>query len=624
MPTFAPIHSFEIYMIKEFFSLLKRYMKPYRKYLTWAVILNFLSQWLNVFSFAALVPILNILFKIDTTKYEYMPMDIHHLNKDVLINNGYYFINYIIEQNGAFVTLIFMGLILIVMTLLKTTGYFASAAVMVPLRTGIVRDIRIEVYNKVLRLPLSFFSEERKGDIIARMSADVSVVENSLTSSLDMLIRNPIALVVCFITLFTVSWQLTLFVLVILPLAGWVMGSVSRKLKSQSVVAQGQWGDIMSQLDETLGGLRIIKAFIAERKMSERFAKINNGFRDAMNAMVIRQSSAHPMSEFLGTCVIVIVLWFGGALILNQYSPIDAAMFIFYLVILYSIINPLKEFSKAFYNIPLGLASMERIDMILKAENHIKEPERPLPLTDFEHELEFRDVSFSYIEGRQVLKHVNLKVQKGKTVALVGQSGSGKSTLVDLVPRYHDVGEGALLIDGKNVKDVSIPALRSLIGNVNQEAILFNDTFYNNITFGVENATMEQVIEAAKIANAHDFIMESEKGYDTMIGDRGGRLSGGQRQRVSIARAILKNPPILILDEATSALDTESERLVQEALERLMKSRTTIAIAHRLSTIKNADEICVLYEGEIVERGTHEELIALNGYYKKLNDMQSL
>ena len=622
MPTFAPIHSFEIYMIKEFFSLLKRYMKPYRKYLTWAVILNFLSQWLNVFSFAALVPILNILFKIDTTKYEYMPMDIHHLDKDVLVNNGYYFINYIIEQNGAFVTLIFMGLILIVMTLLKTTGYFASAAVMVPLRTGIVRDIRIEVYNKVLKLPLSFFSEERKGDIIARMSADVSVVENSLTSSLDMLIRNPIALVVCFITLFTVSWQLTLFVLVILPLAGWVMGSVSRKLKSQSVVAQGQWGDIMSQLDETLGGLRIIKAFIAERKMSERFAKINNGFRDAMNAMVIRQSSAHPMSEFLGTCVIVIVLWFGGALILNQYSPIDAAMFIFYLVILYSIINPLKEFSKAFYNIPLGLASMERIDMILKAENHIKEPEKPLPLTAFEHELEFRDVSFSYIEGRQVLKHVNLKVQKGKTVALVGQSGSGKSTMVDLVPRYHDVGEGALLIDGKNVKDVSIPALRSLIGNVNQEAILFNDTFYNNITFGVENATMEQVVEAAKIANAHDFIMESEKGYDTMIGDRGGRLSGGQR--VSIARAILKNPPILILDEATSALDTESERLVQEALERLMKSRTTIAIAHRLSTIKNADEICVLYEGEIVERGTHEELIALNGYYKKLNDMQSL
>ncbi len=611
-------------MIKEFFSLLKRYIKPYRKYLTWAVILNFLSQWLNVFSFLTLVPILNILFKIDTTRYEYIPMDIHNLNKDVLVNNGYYYINYIIDQYGAFITLVFMGLVLIFMTLLKTSGYFASSAVMVPLRTGIVRDIRIEVYNKVLRLPLSFFSEERKGDIIARMSADVSVVENSLTSSLDMLIRNPIALVVCFITLFSVSWELTLFVLVVLPLAGWIMGVVSRKLKRQSVVAQGQWGDIMSQLDETLGGLRIIKAFIAERKMSERFSKINNGFRDAMNAMVIRQSSAHPMSEFLGTCVIVIVLWFGGALILNQYSPIDAAMFMFYMVILYTIINPLKEFSKAFYNIPLGLASMERIDMILKAENPIKEPAQPKPLTSFERELEFRDVSFSYIAGRPVLKHVNLKVEKGKTVALVGQSGSGKSTMVDLVPRYHDVSEGELLIDGKNVKDVSITALRSLIGNVNQEAILFNDTFYNNITFGVENATMEQVIEAAKIANAHDFIMESEKGYDTMIGDRGGRLSGGQRQRVSIARAILKNPPILILDEATSALDTESERLVQEALERLMKSRTTIAIAHRLSTIKNADEICVLYEGEIVERGTHEELIALNGYYKKLNDMQSL
>ena len=587
-------------MLKQFFSLLKRYILPYRKYLTWALILNFLSQWLNVFSFMAIVPILNILFKIDTKSYEYIPMDIHNLDKDVLINNAYYFVSNFVATNGAFYTLAMMGGILIFMTMLKTAGYFASAAVMVPLRTGIVRDIRIQVYNKVLSLPLSFFSEERKGDIIARMSADVTVVENSLTSSIDMLIRNPIALLVCFVTLFSVSWQMTLFVIFILPLTGWIMGVVSRKLKRQSSTAQAQWGDIMSQLDETLGGLRVIKAFIAESKMSARFSKTNNDFRDAMNEMIIRQSSAHPMSEFLGTCVIVTVLLFGGALILNtNYAPMDAATFIFYLIILYSIINPLKEFSRAFYNIPQGLASMERIDMILKAEN----------------------VSFSYVEGRPVLNHINLTVPKGKTIALVGQSGSGKSTLVDLVPRYHDVSEGALLIDGKNVKDVSIHSLRSLIGNVNQEAILFNDTFYNNITFGVENATMEQVIEAAKIANAHDFIMETEKGYDTMIG---GRLSGGQRQRVSIARAILKNPPILILDEATSALDTESERLVQEALERLMKSRTTIAIAHRLSTIKNADEICVLYEGDIVERGTHDELIALNGYYKKLNDMQSL
>ena len=612
-------------MLKQFFSLLGRYIKPYRRYVTWAVILNFLSQWLNVFSFAAIIPILNILFKIDSQVYEYQPMDWSHLDKDVLVNNAYWWIGNFISEHGPFLTLVLMGAILIGMTLLKTAGYFASSAVMVPLRTGIVRDIRIEVYNKVLRLPLSFFSEERKGDIIARMSADVTAVENSLTSSIDMLLRNPIALVIYFSTLFMISWEMTLFVIVVLPLAGWVMGVVSRKLKRQSSTAQAQWGDIMSQLDETLGGLRIIKAFLAEGKMAARFAKTNNDYRDAMNAMVIRQSSAHPMSEFLGTCVIVIVLWFGGSLILGtEYAPMDAATFIFYMVILYSIINPLKEFAKAFYNVPLGLASMDRIDMILKAENPIKEPANPLPLKSFDQQLEFRDVSFSYVEGRPVLKHINLVVPKGKTIALVGQSGSGKSTLVDLVPRYHDVQEGAVLIDGKNIKDVSIRSLRSLIGNVNQEAILFNDTFYNNITFGVENATMEQVIEAAKIANAHDFIMESEKGYDTMIGDRGGRLSGGQRQRVSIARAILKNPPILILDEATSALDTESERLVQEALERLMKSRTTIAIAHRLSTIKNADEICVLYEGEIVERGTHEQLIALNGYYKKLNDMQSL
>lgn len=611
-------------MLKQFFSLLARYIKPYRKYLALTVVLNFLSQWLNVFSFMALIPILNILFKVDSATYEYIPMSLDNIDKDIIINNLYYYVNVFIENHGALITLFALGLLLIVMTFIKTLGYFASSAVMVPLRTGIVRDIRIEVYDKVLTLPLGFFSEERKGDIIARMSADVQMVETSLTSSIDMLIRNPITLLVCFITLFTVSWQMTLFVIVVMPFAGWVMGIVSRKLKRQSAFTQGQWGDIMAQLDETLGGLRIIKAFIAEKKMSQRFANINNGFRKAMNEMIIRQTSAHPMSEFLGTCVIVIVLWFGGSLILSKSAPMDASTFIFYMVILYTIINPLKEFSKAFYNIPLGLASMDRIDMILKAENPIKDPVNPKELTEFKDKIEFRNVSFSYVEGRDVLKNINLEVPVGKTIALVGQSGSGKSTMVDLVPRYHDIHRGELLIDGKNIKDVRLCDLRALIGNVNQEAILFNDSFYNNITFGVENATMEQVIEAAKIANAHDFIMETEHGYDTMIGDRGGRLSGGQRQRISIARAILKNPPILILDEATSALDTESERLVQEALERLMKSRTTIAIAHRLSTIKNSDEICVMFEGEIVERGTHEELLAQNGYYKKLNDMQSL
>ena len=611
-------------MLKQFLSIMARYLKPYRKYLAWSVVLNFLSQWMNVFSFMVLIPILNILFKIDKEIYEYQPVDWHHLNKDVIINNAYAWIQELISVHGAFLTLVIMGLALIVMTGLKTLGYFASSAVMVPLRTGIVRDIRIEVYEKVLKLPLSFFSEERKGDIIARMSADVQMVEGSITSSIDMLIRQPIAILVCFFTLFSVSWQLTVFVIVVAPVAGWIMGIVSRKLKSQSSAVQGQWGDIIAQLDETLGGLRIIKAFIAEHKMLRRFVYVNDEFRKGMNEMIIRQNAAHPMSEFLGTIIIVIVLWFGGFLILNESNLIDASTFIFYMVILYSVINPLKELSKATYQIPLGLASMDRIDFILKAENPIKEPEHPEPLPRFEQMIELRDVSFSYVEGREVLKHINLTVPKGKTIALVGQSGSGKSTLVDLIPRYHDVKQGEVLIDGKNIKCFGISDLRGLIGNVNQEAILFNDTFYNNITFGVENATMEQVIEAAKIANAHEFIMESEHGYDTMIGDRGGRLSGGQRQRISIARAILKNPPILILDEATSALDTESERLVQEALERLMRSRTTIAIAHRLSTIKNADEICVLYEGEIVERGQHEELIEKNGYYKRLYDMQQL
>ena len=579
---------------------------------------------MNVFSFVVLIPILNILFKIDQTIYEYQPWDWQHLDKEVITNNGYAYVEDLVSTHGPFVTLVIMGVALIVMTGLKTFGYFASSAVMIPLRTGVVRDIRIEVYRKVLRLPLGFFTQERKGDIIARMSSDVGTVENSITSSADMLIRHPIAVVVCFSTMIFVSWQLTLFVIIVAPLAGYVMGAISRKLKSQSMKVQNLWGEILTQLDETLGGLRIIKAFIAEKRMLCRFTDINDEYRRNVNSMAIRQSSAHPMSEFLGTIIIVIVLFFGGWLILSGSHLIDASTFIFFMVILYSVINPIKELSKASYQIPLGLASMDRIDWILNADNPIKELESPEEIHDFKDAVEMKGVCFSYVKGREVLHDINLTVEKGKTIALVGQSGSGKSTLVDLVPRYHDVSAGEVLIDGKNIKDVRIRDLRSLIGNVNQEAILFNDTFYNNITFGVENATMDQVMEAAKIANAHDFIMETEHGYDTMIGDRGGRLSGGQRQRVSIARAILKNPPILILDEATSALDTESERLVQEALERLMRSRTTIAIAHRLSTIKNADEICVLHEGKIVERGTHENLIALNGYYKRLYDMQQL
>ncbi len=615
-------------MLKQFFEVLGRYIRPYKSYLVGSVGLNFLSQVLNVFSFAALIPILNILFQIDSKVYTYQPVDWSQdfdTIKNALINDAYWKVAQMTQEDGAFYTLVVFGIALIVMTGIKTAAYFASSAVMIPFRTGVVKDIRLEVYNKVLRLPLSFFSEERKGDIVARMSSDAQVVETSLTASVDMLIKSPISIVVCFVTMFLLSWQLTLFVLLAVPVLGYLMGLVSRKLKRRSADVQTLWGQIMTELDETLGGLRIIKAFIAEKKMSARFRRTNEAYVAAMNGMAIRQSSAHPMSEFMGTIIIVIVLLFGGWLILGNHSPIDAAMFIYYLVILYSVINPLKEFSKALYNVPQGLASMDRIDMILKAENPIREPADPKPLSSFEKGIELRDVSFKYSsDGRDILKHINLTVPKGKTIALVGQSGSGKSTLVDLIPRYHEVTSGSITIDGKDVREVSIPALRSLIGNVNQEAILFNDTFYNNITFGVENATMEEVIEAAHIANAHDFIIQSEKGYDTMIGDRGGRLSGGQRQRISIARAILKNPPILILDEATSALDTESERLVQEALERLMRSRTTVAIAHRLSTIRNADEIYVLHEGEIVERGTHEELLARGGYYKKLHDMQSL
>ena len=618
--------------MKEFFQLMRRFVSPYKKFLGWAVFLNLLSAVFNIFSFTLLIPILQILFKMDNKVYEFIPWDAAGEGlKDIAVNNFYYYVTRMIEINGPSLTLLFLGLFLAFMTLLKTSCYFASSAVMIPLRTGVVRDIRIMVYSKVMSLPLGFFSEERKGDIIARMSGDVGEVENSITSSLDMLIKNPILIVMYFGTLIITSWQLTLFTLLVVPGMGWIMGKVGKKLKRQSLEAQAKWSDTMSQLEETLGGLRIIKAFIAEQKMINRFTECSNEFRDATNRVAMRQALAHPMSEFLGTLLIVVVLWFGGSLILGNHSSIDAPTFIFYMVILYSVINPLKEFSKAGYNIPKGLASMERVDKILKAENKIVEIPNPKPLNGLEEQVEFKDISFSYDGKKEVLQHINLTVPKGKTVALVGQSGSGKSTLVDLLPRYHDVQEGTITIDGVNIKDVRISDLRSLIGNVNQEAILFNDTFFNNIAFGVENATMEQVIEAAKIANAHDFIMEKEDGYHTNIGDRGSKLSGGQRQRISIARAILKNPPILILDEATSSIDTrteiriqKAERLVQEALERLMKTRTTIAIAHRLSTIKNADEICVLYEGEIVERGKHEELLAKNGYYKRLNDMQSL
>lgn len=611
--------------MKEFLQLMRRFVSPYKKYIGWAILLNILSAVFNVFSFTLLIPILDILFKTGENNkvYEYMEWGTAGF-KDVAINNFYYYVSQMIQDNGPTTALIFLGLFLALMTLFKTSCYFASSVVMIPLRTGVVRDIRIMVYAKVMRLPMGFFSEERKGDIIARMSGDVGEVENSITSSLDMLIKSPIMIILYFITLIATSWKLTLFTVLVLPAMGWLMGKVGRKLKRQSLEAQGKWSDTMSQLEETLGGLRIIKAFIAEDRMINRFTRCSNELRDAVNKVAMRQALAHPMSEFLGTILIVSVLWFGGALILGHNSSLTAPTFIFYMVILYSVINPLKDFAKAGYNIPKGLASMERVDKILKAENNIKEIPNPKPLTGMNDRIEFKDISFSYDGKREVLKHVNLTVPKGKTVALVGQSGSGKSTLVDLLPRYHDVQGGDITIDGTNIKDVRIADLRSLIGNVNQEAILFNDTFFNNIAFGVENATMEQVIEAAKIANAHDFIMEKPEGYNTNIGDRGGKLSGGQRQRVSIARAILKNPPILILDEATSALDTESERLVQEALERLMKTRTTIAIAHRLSTIKNADEICVLYEGEIVERGRHEELLELDGYYKRLNDMQAL
>ena len=609
--------------MKEFLKVLRRFVPPYKKYLFLSIFFNISSAVLNIFSFAALIPILQILFQTGDAEAATAVMAWDWGNvQEVLMNNLNYYVNELIADYGPTTTLLLIGLFLAVTTLLKTGFYFLTSACIVPIRTGVVRDIRNQLYKKITSLPLGFFSEERKGDIIARMSGDVLEVESSIMSSLDMLFKNPVLIIAYFSTMLFVSWQLTLFTLIIVPVMGWIMGLVGRKLKQASSKAQALWSDTMSQAEETLSGLRIIKAFCAEEKMNKRFDKINSSYRDHLMRVNIRQSSAHPMSEFLGTVMIVIVLWFGGILVLNNQT-ITGPTFIYYMVILYSIINPLKEFSKASYNIPKGLASMERIDKILFAENTIKEAEKPKHIASFEHQIEFRHVSFRYGE-KWVLHDINLVIPKGKTIALVGQSGSGKSTLVDLIPRYYDVQEGEVLIDGINVKDLGIHDLRQLIGNVNQEAILFNDTFRNNISFGVDKATDEQIAEAAKIANAYDFIMQSEQGFETNIGDRGGRLSGGQRQRVSIARAILKNPPILILDEATSALDTESERLVQDALERLMKTRTTVAIAHRLSTIKNADEICVLHEGRIVERGTHDELLSMDGYYKKLNDMQSL
>ena len=608
--------------MKEFMRVLLRFVPPYKKYLFLSIVFNILTALLNIFSFMAIVPILQILFKTGEAGVarKLMPVTLDNLTGS-LSNNADYYVTQLIDNVGPTTTLLLIGLFLSVMTFFKTASYFLASASIIPIRTGVVRDIRNALYRKITSLSIGFFSEERKGDIIARMTGDVGEIENSIMSSLDMLFKNPILILFYFGALIFISWQLTLFTIFFVPVFGWFMGVVGRKLKARSIKAQSLWSDTMSQVEETLGGLRIIKAFCAEDKMNRRFDHINSAYRNAVQRVNIRQQMAHPMSEFLGTVMIVIVLWFGGILVLNQ-QVLSGPKFIYYLVMLYSIINPLKQFSKELYNIPKGLASMERVDKILLADNPIKEKPNPRHISSFEHSIEFRHVSFRYGE-QWVLRDINLTIKKGQTVALVGQSGSGKSTLVDLIPRYYDVQEGQVLIDGIDVRDLGIHDLRQLIGNVNQEAILFNDSFYNNITFGVGNATREDVERAARIANAHDFIMASEHGYDTNIGDRGGRLSGGQRQRVSIARAVLKNPPILILDEATSALDTESERLVQDALERLMKTRTTVAIAHRLSTIRNADEICVMHDGIIVERGSHDELMAMGGYYKRLHDMQA-
>ena len=617
--------------MKDFAKILRRYVKPYDRYLGGSVILNLLSVVFNLFSFSLLVPILNMLFSLNDKVYEFIPWGTVELagekidTKDVIVNNMYFYVSQFMTQHGAGNTLLILCVVLCVLTAIKTACYFGASAIMIPLRTGIVKDIRMEIYDKILSLPLGFFSQEKKGDIIARMSGDVQEVETSITGALDMLIKNPILIVGYFGALIFISWELTLFTVLFAPVMLWIMGAVGRKLKEKSLAAQTLWSDTMSQVEETLGGLRVIKAFLAEKKMSGRFENVTDAMRIKNSQVATRQALAHPVSEFMGTVMIAIVMWFGGSLILREHAPFDAPTFIFYMVILYSVIQPIKDLSKAAYGIPKGMASMERIDKILDSVNTITDPAEPKDIRGLENSIRFKNVGFLYRDGsRKVLDNINLEIQKGKTVAIVGASGAGKSTLVDLIPRFYDVAEGSISIDGTDIRDISLKSLRGLMGNVNQDPILFNDTIFNNIAFGVENATMEQVIEAAKIANAHDFIMEKEHGYDTNVGDRGVKLSGGQRQRISIARAILKNPPILILDEATAALDTESERSVQEALDRLMSTRTTIAIAHRLSTVRNADEIIVMDEGRIVERGKHDDLINLGGIYKKLNDMQSL
>lgn len=609
--------------MKAFWNMLRRYVSPYSKYLGGSVLMNVLSAVFNIFSFALIIPVLRIIFQMDSTVYEFIPWGTGDLMK-TLANNFNWFVSQYNVEHGPVVTLVSLSAVMIVMTALKTACYFGSTAVMVPLRTGIVKDMRMEIYNKILSLPLGFFSQERKGDIIARMSGDVQEVENSITGSLDMIIKNPILIIFYLGTLIVISWKLTVFVLVFAPLMIWLMGVIGRNLKKKSTEAQALWSDTMSQVEETLGGLRVIKAFLAEKVMSMRFGKVTDAMRRKNARVATRQALAHPVSEFLGTLMICIVLCVGGALIVGDNSFIDAPTFIYFMTILYSIIQPIKDLSKAAYNIPKGLASMERIDRILDARNTVKDSEGARNIGSLEESIRFEGVGFSYDGSRQILSDINLEIPKGKTIAIVGASGGGKSTLVDLIPRFYDVNEGRITLDGTDIREFRLDSLRALMGNVNQEPILFNDTIFNNIAFGVEGATDEQVVEAAKIANAHEFIMEKEDGYQTNVGDRGCKLSGGQRQRISIARAILKNPPILILDEATAALDTESERAVQEALERLMNNRTTIAIAHRLSTIKDADEIIVIDDGRIVERGKHDELIALNGYYRKLHDMQAL